>query len=75
MQDTAVLLFFPNEISSKGPQENFEFSMTAFNQTELRSDETIQNLYEKFKVKQLRVYLQTVVKRKCPVFTAVYTEY
>nr|XP_055076025.1 uncharacterized protein LOC129455338 isoform X2 [Misgurnus anguillicaudatus] len=49
-------LFFPEGHSSKGPIGNFDFDIRDFSQKSLPLDCTINQLYEKTKLRMLRIY-------------------
>ncbi|KAK7912570.1 hypothetical protein WMY93_012781 [Mugilogobius chulae] len=58
-------LFFPNGKSSKGPIEEFEFDIRDFSHNKVPLEFTVNNLYEKTKLKMLRIYIAS--KKMLPV--------
>lgn len=55
--DTGKQLFFPDGLSTKGPQENFDFEMRDFKRNSIPLEETVGKLYESTKLKILRFYI------------------
>lgn len=57
LMETGKQLFFPDGLSNKGPQENFDFEMCDFKRNSIPLEETVGKLYESTKLKLLRFYI------------------
>lgn len=55
--ETGKDLFFPNGQSSKGPVENFNFDVRDFSHSSVSLESTVSQLYNKTKLKMLRIYI------------------
>ncbi|XP_059189141.1 uncharacterized protein LOC131971628 [Centropristis striata] len=59
---TGKSLFFPNGHSSKGPMEDFEFSIRDYSHSAVSPEVTVGQLYEQTKLRMLRVYTTSKAK-------------
>ncbi|XP_039635786.1 uncharacterized protein LOC120545488 [Perca fluviatilis] len=57
--ETGKRLFFPNGLSTKGPQQNFDFEVCDFKRNSISLEDTVGKLYESTKLKLLRFYICT----------------
>lgn len=61
--ETAIQLFFPNGISTKGKKEEFSFQLKDFKQNVLEDNYTVEEYYAFSKLSRLRFYLAS--RQKC----------
>lgn len=57
VMQSALDMYFPDGASPKGKLEDFEFSMVNFDQSKVLQTDTISLLYDRKRVKMLRLYL------------------
>ncbi|XP_063049653.1 uncharacterized protein LOC134444147, partial [Engraulis encrasicolus] len=57
VMETAKQLFFPDGLSNKGPEEDFDFEMRDFKRNLIPLEDTVGTMYESTKLRLLRFYI------------------